>query len=93
MENLPKHISEKLCPWSLALTFLVLSLERVCPRNVGSWPWPQVFFESLALASNVLSWTPRISVDYYAVWFAGAWLVHFTCDELVGKAYLPTIQY
>ena len=48
---------EKLCPWSLASTIPVLCLERVCPEKVGSWPWPRIFFEPLALASNVESST------------------------------------
>ena len=48
-----------MCPRSLASNVPVLGLERSClpakresaPRKVG--PWPRIFFESLALASNV----------------------------------------
>ena len=33
-----------LCPWSLSSSIPVLGLERLCPRKVSSWPWPQIFF-------------------------------------------------
>ena len=41
--------------WSLILApaIPVLGLERVCPRKFG--PWSEMFFESLALASKVVS--------------------------------------
>ena len=45
----------RLCPWSLALSILVLGLERVCPRK--GCPWPRIFFVSLALASSLVSST------------------------------------
>ena len=60
MENLQIIILKKLCPLSLtfASTIPVLGRERVCPRKVG--PWPQIFCESLALASNVARSTPPL---------------------------------
>ena len=48
---LGKHL--RLCPWSLALSILVLGLQRVCPRK--GCPWPRIFFVSLALASSLCS--------------------------------------
>ena len=44
----------RLCPWSLALasSIPVLGLESVCPRKGCPWPWPRIFFVSLALASD-----------------------------------------
>ena len=47
----------RLCPWSLALTssIPVLGLERVCPRKGCPWPWPRIFYVSLALASSLVS--------------------------------------
>ena len=50
----------RLCPWSLALasSIPVLGLERVCPRKGCPWPWPRIFFVSLALASSLVSSTP-----------------------------------
>ena len=51
-----EHNIEKLCPLPLASAVSVLGLERVCPRKVG--PWPQIFFEFLAL--NVVSSTPSL---------------------------------
>ena len=54
------HYLEKLCSRSLASTISVLDLERVCLRKVG--PWPRILYESLALASNVLSPTPPLLV-------------------------------
>ena len=46
-----------LCPWSLALasSIPVLGLESVCPRKGCPWPWPRIFFVSLALASSLVS--------------------------------------
>ena len=40
----------RLCPWSLALasSIPVLGLESVCPRKGCPWPWPRIFFVSLA---------------------------------------------
>ena len=45
------HSLEKLCLGSLALasTIPVLGLEKVCPRKVGSWPLPRIFFRVLGL--------------------------------------------
>ena len=37
----------RLCPWSLASSIPVLSLERVCPRK--GCPWPRIFFCVLGL--------------------------------------------
>ena len=34
---------------SLASSIPVLGLERVCPRKGCPWPWPRIFFVSLAL--------------------------------------------
>ena len=52
----------RLCPWSLALasSIPVLGLESVCPRKGCSWPWPRIFFVSLALASSLVSSTPPL---------------------------------
>ena len=54
----------RLCPWSLALasSIPVLGLESVCPRKGCPWPWPRIFFVSLALASSHVSSTPPLSV-------------------------------
>ena len=54
----------RLCPWSLALasSIPVLGLERVCPRKGCPWPWPQIFFVSLALASSLVSSTPPLVI-------------------------------
>ena len=54
---------EKLCPRSLNSTIPVFGLEGVSPRKVG--PWPRIFFESLALASKVVSSTPPLVTDLY----------------------------
>ena len=54
----------RLCPWSLALasSVPVLGLERFCPRKGCPWPWPRIFFVSLALAlaSSLVSSTPPL---------------------------------
>ena len=52
----------RLCPWSLALSIPVLGLESVCPRKGCPWPWPRIFFVSLALASSLVSSTPPLLV-------------------------------
>ena len=51
-----------LCPWSLALasSIPVLGLESVCHRKGCPWPWPRIFFVSLALASSLVSSTPPL---------------------------------
>ena len=51
-----------LCSWSLALasSIPVLGLESVCPRKGCPWPWPRIFFVSLALASSLVSSTPPL---------------------------------
>ena len=51
------HNLEKFCPWFLALapTISVTGLKKV-----GLWPWPRIFFETLALASNVASSIPSL---------------------------------
>ena len=46
------------CPWSLASSIPILSLERVCPREGCPWPW--IFFVSLAFASSLVSSTPSL---------------------------------
>ena len=55
-----------LCPWSLTLAsnIPVLGLESVCPRKGCPWPWPRIFFVSLALASNLVSSTPPLLINY-----------------------------
>ena len=52
----------RLCPWSLVLasSIPVLGLESVCPRKGCPWPWPRIFFVSLALASSLVSSTPPL---------------------------------
>ena len=54
-----------MCPWSLALasSIPVLGLESVCPRKGCPWPWPRIFFVSLALAlaSSLVSSTPPLA--------------------------------
>ena len=65
-----------LCPWSLALasSIPVLGLESVCPRKGCPWPWPRIFFVSLALASSLVSSTPPLTItawNYLNV--LGAW--------------------
>ena len=54
----------RLCPWSLALasSISVLGLESVCPRKGCPWPWPRIFFVSLALASSLVSSTPPLVI-------------------------------
>ena len=56
----------RLCPCSLALasSIPVLGLERVCPRKGCSWPWPRIFFVSLALASSLVSSTPPLLTSF-----------------------------
>ena len=53
----------RLCPRSLASSIPALGLERFCPRKGCPWPWPRIFFVSLALASSLVSSTqpPLIS--------------------------------
>ena len=57
-----------LCPWSLALasSIPVLGLESVCPRKGCPWPWPRIFFVSLALAlaSSLVSSTPPLLINH-----------------------------
>ena len=62
----------RLCPWSLALasSIPVLGLERFCPRKGCLWPWPRIFFVSLA--SILVSSTPplmstKIIIFIYAI--------------------------
>ena len=52
----------RLCPWFLALasSIPVLGLESVCSRKGCPWPWPRIFFVSLALASSLVSSTPPL---------------------------------
>ena len=58
----------RLCPWSLALasSIPVFDLERVCPREIGPWPWPRIFLcpwpWPRALCPRLHSWSsPQIS--------------------------------
>ena len=48
---------------ALASSIPVLDLESVCPRKGCPWPWPQIFFVSLALASSLVSSTPPLLED------------------------------
>ena len=66
----------RLCPWSLALasSIPVLGLESVCPRKgcPWLWPWPRIFFVSLALtlASSLVSSTqPLLSLIWIRSYF------------------------
>ena len=57
----------RMCPWSLALvsSISVIGLKSVCPRKGCLWPWPRIFFVSLALASSLVSSTPPLDqYDY-----------------------------
>ena len=51
---------------ALASSIPVLGLERASPRKVG--PWPQIFFESLASASKVVSSTPPLLTTCNQCW-------------------------
>ena len=53
-----------LCSWSLALASSnpVLGFESVCPRKGCPWPWPRIFFVSLALALSLVSSTPPLII-------------------------------
>ena len=63
--RLPKNFFEdlfcgeplRLCPWFLASSIPVHGLERVCLRKGCPWPWPRIFFVSLA-SSLVSSTSP-----------------------------------
>ena len=44
----------------LASSIPVLGLESVCPRKGCPWPWPRIYFVSLALASSLVSSTPPL---------------------------------
>ena len=49
-----------MCPRSLASSIPVLGLERFCPRKGCPWPWPRIFFVSLA--SSLVSSTPPLQI-------------------------------
>ena len=57
----------RLCPRSMALasSIPVLGLQSVCPRLGCPWPWPGIFFVSLALASSLVFSTPPLAVKVY----------------------------
>ena len=62
-----------LAPVSLAFasSIPVLGLERVCPRKGCPWPWPRIFFVSLALASSLVSSTPPLVQYLYTYqWYS-----------------------
>ena len=65
-----KNFCEDLFFWralalvSLASSIPVLGLESVCPRKGCSWPWPRIFFVSLALASSLVSLTPPLVLNH-----------------------------
>ena len=71
----------RLCPWSLALasSVPVLGLERFCPRKGCPWPWPRIFFVSLALAlaSSLVSSTPPLPANI--IFFFRIRLNRFQC--------------
>ena len=48
------------CVLALASSISVLGFERVCSRKSCSWPWPRIFFVSLA--SRLVSSTPPLLV-------------------------------
>ena len=51
---------------ALALSVPVLRLERICPRKGCFWPWPWIFFVSLAMASSlVFSASPLMTMILY----------------------------
>jgi len=54
-----KRVLESL---ALALSLSVLGLEATCPRQLGPWPWPRTFSESLVLASKVVSSLPSLLI-------------------------------
>ena len=61
-----------LAPVSLVLasSIPILGLERFYPRKGCPWPWPRIFFVSLALASSLVSSTPPLIIDcvcYYYI--------------------------
>ena len=60
----------RLCPWSLALasSIAVLGLERFCPPKGCPWPWPRIFFVSLASASSLVSSTPPLIFKFKKSW-------------------------
>ena len=67
----------RLCPWSslaLASSIPVLGLESVCPRKGCPWPWPRIFFVSLALASSLVSSTPPLLIMCNLSMFEALWL-------------------
>ena len=73
----------RLCPWSLASSIPVLGLESVCPRKGGPWPWPRIFFVSLALASSLVSSTPPLHSIYRHIFFTDSLLkLQQSCNTL-----------
>ena len=46
----------------------VLGLESVCPRKGCPWPWPRIYFVSLALASSLVSSTPPLILAIVNHW-------------------------
>ena len=77
----------RLCPWSLALasSIPVLGLESVCPPKGCPWPWPRIFFVSLALASSLASSTPPLVVcnTRNAInWVQKVFYCFFVCFEI-----------
>ena len=71
----------RLCPWSLALasSITVVGLEGVSPRKGCPWPWPRIFFVSLAL--SLVSYTPPLVLKVTKSYFAKIEIsptMHFT---------------
>ena len=52
--------AQALVSLALASSISVLGLESVCPRKGCPYPWPRIFFVSLALASSLVSSTPPL---------------------------------
>ena len=70
-----------LCSWSLALSILFLSLEKVCPWKGCPWPWSKIFLVSLALASSLVSSTTPLLITLLALLL------------LVLRSLLPRLSY
>ena len=83
-----------LCPWSLALasSIPVLGLESVCPRKGCPWPWPRIFFVSLALASSLVSSTPPLIVCLGVGAFGCKHRTHFSATDFGHNRFVAVIK-
>ena len=79
----------RLCPWSLVLasSIPVLGLESVCPRKGCPWPWHRIFFESLALASSLVSSTPPLIVSDKIIKFRLKCIKHLPLSSILPKQF------